>query len=87
MTLPNERTIAVIRAKEFLYRLASPHGGGIKGVKKEVRMEARNILRHFPAWFDLGRDDAFDVATATQHGLESDEAWLRSIDTQKRCRK
>ena len=78
MTLPNERTAAVCRAADFLRRLASPYAGGIKGVKREIREEARRILRHYPHWFDLGRADAFDAAAATQYGeREGDGAWLR----------
>lgn len=54
MTLPDERTRAVLRAKEFLIRLSSPYvEGGIKGVRSEVRREARDILRHFPFDVDL----------------------------------
>ena len=78
MTLPAERTRAVIRAREFLLRLAMPRGG-IKRVPRPVRDEARRLLRHYPGWFDLGRADAFDAATASREGLESDAEWLRSI--------
>lgn len=80
MTLPSERTRSVIRTREFLYRLASPYEGGIKGIKAEVRAEARSLLRHFPHWSHLGSKDSFDEATATQAGLESDEEWLRTVE-------
>jgi hypothetical protein len=83
MTLPRERTSAVIRAREFLLRLCSPYGGGIKRIPREVRQEARRLLRHYPGWFDLGRADAFDAATASREGLESDAEWLRSISATK----
>lgn len=53
MTLPKERTSAVLRVRAFLVRLASPYGGGVKGVKTEVREEARRLLRHFPGFADL----------------------------------
>ena len=72
MTLPHERTRAVLSAREFLFRLASPYNGGLKGIKQHVRLEARNILRHYPNWFDLGRQDSFDMEVAEQIGLESD---------------
>lgn len=68
MTLPCERTRAVIRARDFLLRLASPYGGGIKGIPKAVREEARAVLRHYPFWFDLRRRDAFDAAAAMECG-------------------
>jgi len=66
MTLPAERTSAVIRTQEFLLRLISPYNGGIKGVPKVVREEARRLLRHYPHWFDLGRADAFDTDAASR---------------------
>lgn len=53
MTLPIERTRRVLDAREFLVRLASPYGGGIKGIRSEVREEARRILRHYPTDLDL----------------------------------
>lgn len=53
MTLPYERTAATLRVREFLVRLSSPYGGGIKGVRSEVRQEARRLLRHFPTIVDL----------------------------------
>lgn len=68
MTLPYERTCAVIRAREFLSRLSSPYGGGLKGIPRAVRQEARAILRHYPFWFDLGRRGAFDEQAAMAAG-------------------
>lgn len=80
MTLPNERTRAVCRARDFLRRLASPYADGIKGVRREVREEARRILRHYPHWFDLGRADAFDADAAMRYGeQETGEDWLREM--------
>jgi hypothetical protein len=66
MTLPRERTSAVIRTQDFLLRLASPYEGGIKGIRREVREEARRLLKHYPHWFDLGRSDAFDAQAASR---------------------
>lgn len=84
MTLPCERTRAVCRARQFLYRLASPYCGGIKGIRREVREEARRILRHFPAWFDLGMSDAFDQQAASACGSEEDGGdWLRETAVAK----
>ncbi len=70
MTLPKERTVAVLETGDFLRRLASPHGDGIKGVKAEVREEARRLLRHYPAFADLMRDDSFDAEVAERYGLK-----------------
>ena len=66
MTLPYERTRAVLYAGDFLKRLASPYNGGIKGIRKEVREEARRLLRHYPWAVDLWRvaktcPDVFDT--------------------------
>lgn len=80
MTLPHERTRAVILARKFLLRLCTPYGDGYKKIPKAVRDEARRILRHYPGWFDLGRADAFDAKTAMEiANRETDEEWLRSI--------
>lgn len=76
MTMPDERTRAVILAREFLVRLSSPYvDGGIKGIRKEVREEARCLLRHYPARYDLHHvakacPDVFDVKTT--YGDEDD---------------
>ena len=64
MTLPNERTRSVLNTHDFLLRLATPYGGGLKRIPKEVRAEARRLLRHYPHWFDLGRADCWDTAEA-----------------------
>jgi hypothetical protein len=54
MTLPYERTRAVIHAVDFLTRLVSPYNeNGIKKIPKEVRQEALRVLRHFPRPYDL----------------------------------
>ena len=72
MTLPAERTSAVIRTQDFLLRLASPYNGGIKGVPKPVREEARRLLRHYPHWFDLGRAGSFDPEAASRIGIQDE---------------
>lgn len=51
MTLPDERYRAVIRAEVFLRRLSNP--ALTKRVPKEIREEARNILRHYPNTWDM----------------------------------
>lgn len=70
MTLPNERTYAILRAREFLSRLTSPYlPAGIKKIPKDVRAEARSVLRHFPNWVDLlDPAQALDPAAANEFG-------------------
>jgi hypothetical protein len=76
VTLPYQRTRAVLQAKEFLRRLSSPYvESGIKGIRSEVRREARDVLRHFPADVDLmtaGDDspEVFDRKTAEEWNYE-----------------
>ena len=54
MTLPYERTRAVINVCDFLGRISSAYGpNGIKRIPKEVRQEARRLLKHFPRPYDL----------------------------------
>ena len=55
----------LFRSREFLFRLASPYGGGIKRVRREVRDEARRLLRHYPTAVDLAyADRTIDKAEA-----------------------
>lgn len=73
MTLPAERTRAVIWAEDFLTRLISPYNkNGIKKIPKAVRQEALYILRHFPRPYELesvatNNPEVFDAATIEQH--------------------
>jgi hypothetical protein len=77
MTMPDERTRAVVRAREFLRRLSSPGGGGIKGVPKAVREEAWRVLRHFPDLMDLGREESFDNKVVEEYYDEQERQWAR----------
>lgn len=52
MTLPDERYRAVKWAGEFLIRVA---GGIYPRVPKQVRDEARSIIKHYPTSWDLNR--------------------------------
>ena len=69
MTMPNERTSAVLQAHDFLVRLSSAYlPDGIKKIPAEVRQEARRILRHFPRAYDIhhaakASPDVFDTDT------------------------
>lgn len=77
MTLPYERTRAVISVREFLFRLSSPYvENGIKGIRKEVRNEALRLLRHYPGNYDLHQaakscPNVFDV-NETTYGDDDD---------------
>ena len=51
MTLPNERYRAVQNAREFLYNLLDPKK--TPKVPKEIRIQARYILKHFPHNYEM----------------------------------
>lgn len=54
MTLPNQRTRALITAHDFLLRLGNPYvEDGIKRIPSAVRREALGILKHFPRPYDI----------------------------------
>jgi hypothetical protein len=53
MTLPDERYRAVMQTMQFLADLSTP--SGYKRVPKEVRAEARRLLRHYPSSWDMKR--------------------------------
>jgi hypothetical protein len=51
MTLPDERYRAVIMAKKFLESIINTRSG----LSKDLKDEARSILRHFPSEYDMDR--------------------------------
>lgn len=51
MTLPNERFEAVALTRAFLERLLYPHK--TPRVPKEIREEARRLLRHYPVGIEM----------------------------------
>jgi len=54
MTLPYQRSQAVMSVREFLLNLASPYGPtGIKRIPRAVRREARAMLKHYPTAWDM----------------------------------
>jgi hypothetical protein len=57
MTLPYERTNAVLRAHGFLRKLISPYEG-YKRIPSEVRKEALSILRHYPWPCEMEREES-----------------------------
>lgn len=54
MTLPDERYRAVMWAERFLRDLCTDTVNYPR-VSKRVRQEARNILRHYPAEYEMKR--------------------------------
>lgn len=54
ISLPDEKTRAIKKAKDFLQRLLSPYGEkGIKKIPTAVRKEAYWVLRHFPGDYEI----------------------------------
>jgi len=51
MTIPHERTHALLRARDLLVALTHP--SETPRVSRDVREEARTILRHFPTLSDI----------------------------------
>ena len=51
MTVPVERTNAVIRTQKFLLELLDPKK--TPRVPRLIRQDARNLLRHYPSEFDM----------------------------------
>ena len=79
MTLPMERTNSVTTARDFLVRLSSPYvENGIKGIRKEVREEARRLLKHFPTTVDIAQasDQCPHVFGQPPRSSESGPVWV-----------
>jgi hypothetical protein len=51
MTLPIERTNAVLRTEKFLIDLCDPKK--YPRVPREVRKEAQRLLRHYPSQYNM----------------------------------
>jgi hypothetical protein len=51
MTLPDERYRAVMWANKFLMSIVNTRSG----LSKDMKDEARSILRHFPSEYDMDR--------------------------------
>ncbi len=51
MTIPIERTNAVIRTEKFLLELLDPKK--TPRVPRLIRQDARNLLSHYPSEFDM----------------------------------
>ncbi|WP_230697892.1 BPSL0761 family protein [Pseudomonas sp. SST3] len=62
MTMPNERTRAVIQTREFLVELSRD-----SALPDKIRKDAKFLLRHFPSTSDMrqaGRIEESSVAAA-----------------------
>lgn len=85
MTLPYERTRAVINVHQFLLNLCSAHGPtGIKRIPKEVRLEARRLLKHFPQPYDIHAaakcaPDVFDQQEILRYDEERQQKWVDEL--------
>ena len=76
MTMPNQRTQALINVRNFLYRLSSPYvPDGLKKVPGPVRAEARRLLKHYPAPGDVLRVEQWDEATIDAYYKELAKEW------------
>lgn len=53
MTVPFERSRAVKSAEEFLLELCDPKK--TPRVPKNIRQQAKHLLRHYPSKFDMER--------------------------------
>ena len=50
MTLPDERYRAVVQTTKFLTDIQST-----PRVPKQIKEQARSLLRHYPTWYDMQR--------------------------------
>jgi len=76
MTLPYERSLSVIRTREFLLKLCSLRSPKIS---RELREEARSLLKHFPSRLDF---EVLDEMLKKNTGCSND-----SCTTCSNCRK
>lgn len=51
MTMPYERTRAVVQTRDFLQSLLDSEQS--PGVPSDIRQQARLLLRHFPSWTEM----------------------------------
>lgn len=51
MTIPVERSRAVVNTREFLTLLLDPKA--TPRVPRAIRLEARSLLKHYPATYDI----------------------------------
>jgi len=69
VTVPMERTNAVLNTEQFLLDLLRP--SVTPRVPKEIRERARGLLRHYPSTFDMDviseREDSLTEQTIMKH--------------------
>jgi hypothetical protein len=67
MTLPDERTRAIVNARNFLYDLIDPKK--TPRIPKAVRERARRILKHYPwdSYLDMTAEALPDVWGKTEN--------------------
>jgi hypothetical protein len=70
MTLPFERTYSVINTRQFLLALLNKEK--TPRVPKEIRRQARNLLKHYPTEFDLERavEKSSDIFGCPKKGVQ-----------------
>lgn len=75
MTLPCQRTNAVISTREFLNRLMLPPCcGGYAKIPKTIRTEARWLLKHYPQPYELSDEKCWDSNTIEEHYERTENA-------------
>lgn len=67
MTVPVERTNAVVWTQEFLYELLDP--SKTPRVPKDIRERARSLLRHYPSKYEMEIIAEREDATTSIHKL------------------
>lgn len=81
MTMPDERTRAVVNTHKFLRDLLDPKA--TPKVPKHIREKARRLLKHYPSAFHLLRaaeqdKDIFDVVEARQQVDQLSQAFAKA---------
>ena len=74
MTLPVERTVAILNTKQFLYDLMDP--ARTPKVPYAIRRQARQLLKHFPGNYDL-----LQAATTLPEVFGTTEKLVRTSST------
>lgn len=64
MTLPAERTNAVLDVRDFLRNLSDPKK--TPRVPGDVRRTARALLKHYPGEYDMRSPESFSWSKVTQ---------------------
>lgn len=73
MTMPYERTRAVINAQDFLLKILLPPGaGGFAGIPKAVRQEARWVLKHYPMPCEIPLPQSWDAQEVARYYAAQD---------------